>query len=224
MVELIIFDWDDVFTTGSIEGYYRCCQKALEAVGVAVGPIQDARLKETWAESHQAQLAHTLQEHPDLVPDAIRVYEDHWFGDTFVDCLEVVPGAQDFLTAIATRYTLAIASGAHPDVLVNRVFPKFHIPDVFAQVATIYDVGLGHAKPDPYMAYEIMENQGVPPQRTVFVGDAPSDMEMAWRAGIKPIAVLTGHLNRQQAEDLGVEHIVDDVTLIEPELEKFFVT
>lgn len=44
---------------------------------------------------------------------------------------------------------------------------------------------------------------------------------MAWNAGIEPIAVLTGHLNREEAEKLGVKHIIENVTLLEPELVKF---
>lgn len=46
-------------------------------------------------------------------------------------------------------------------------------------------------------------------------------MQMAWNAGVEPIAVLTGHLTRLQAEELGVKHIIDDVTLLENELAAF---
>jgi phosphoglycolate phosphatase-like HAD superfamily hydrolase len=73
------------------------------------------------------------------------------------------------------------------------------------------------------MPNKIMESEGVSPAETVLVGDAASDMQMAWNAGIEPVAVLTGHLNRQQAEKLGVEHIIDNVTLLEPELKKFII-
>lgn len=34
-------------------------------------------------------------------------------------------------------------------------------------------------------------------------------------AGIEPIVVLTGHLDRQEAKQLNVRHIVKDVTEIE---------
>jgi phosphoglycolate phosphatase-like HAD superfamily hydrolase len=44
---------------------------------------------------------------------------------------------------------------------------------------------------------------------------------MAWNAGIEPIAVLTGHMTREQAKKLGVKHIIDNVALLETELDKF---
>jgi phosphoglycolate phosphatase-like HAD superfamily hydrolase len=54
---------------------------------------------------------------------------------------------------------------------------------------------------------------------SILVGDAPNDMQMAWNAGIEPVAVLTGHLSRKEAADMGVKHIIDNVTLLESELE-----
>lgn len=220
MIKLIIFDWDDVFTQGSIKGYYKCYHEALAGVGVELDPHEeDERIKEKWGAGHRKQLEYLLQEHPELVDRAVEIYQEHLFGDTFVDCLTVINGAQDFLTDLATRYKLAVATGSHPKILKERLFPKFHIPDVFVQVMTIYDLDdPAHAKPHPFMANKIMEDQGIAPDEVVLVGDAATDMQMAWNAGIEPIAVLTGHLSRKQAEGLGVKHIVDNVKLIEAEL------
>jgi len=44
------------------------------------------------------------------------------------------------------------------------------------------------------------------------VGDAENDVQMARNAGIEPIVVLTGHLNKDKAESLGVENILPDIT------------
>jgi phosphoglycolate phosphatase-like HAD superfamily hydrolase len=38
---------------------------------------------------------------------------------------------------------------------------------------------------------------------------------MGQAAGIAPVVVLTGHLNEAQAKELGVTHIINDVTGIE---------
>jgi len=222
MTKLIIFDWDDVFTQNSIRGYYKCYHEALKSVGVTFSAEEENKLiKEKWGAGHRAQLTHLLKEHPELVDKAVEIYQEHFFGDTFVGCLTLIPGAQELLIKLAKNYTLTIATGAHPKIIKDRLFPKFQIPDVFAQVLTIYDIDdLAHAKPHPFMANKILETQNIKPEEAVLVGDAASDMQMAWNAGITPIAVLTGHLNRQQAEELGVEHIIENVTLLEPELEK----
>jgi HAD superfamily hydrolase (TIGR01509 family) len=223
MIKLIIFDWDDVFTQGSIKGYYASYHAALEGVGVKLDPSEeDRRIKAKWGAGGKKQLEYLLREHPELVDKAFEIYQQHSHGNTFVDCLTIIPGAQKFLIQLADKYTLAIATGAHPKVLHDLVMPKFHIPDVFAQIITIYDLDdMTHAKPHPYIAQKIMETQGVKPEETVLVGDAQSDMQMAWNAGIEPIAVLTGHLSRQEAEDLGVKHIIKNVMLLEAELANF---
>jgi len=223
MIKLIIFDWDDVFTQHSIEGYYKCYHEALKGVGAILSPEEEERrIKEKWGAGHVAQLRFLLKEQSELVPKAVQIYQDNFFGNTFVDCLSIIPGAQDFLTDIAKRYKLAVATGSHPKMLKERLIPKFHIPDVFAEIITIYDIDdIAHAKPHPFMAQKIMKAVGAKPEETVLVGDAASDMQMAWNAGVEPIAVLTGHLTRRQAEELGVKHIIEKVTMLEAELQAF---
>jgi phosphoglycolate phosphatase len=221
MVKLIIFDWDDVFTLGSKDGYYKCYHNALKGVGVSLDPAEeDLRIKEKWGAGHEAQLAWLLREHPELIQRAVEIYQEHLFGSTFVDCLTIIKGAQEFLVDISKRYKLAIATGSHPKILVGRVFPNFHIPDVFAKIITIYDLDdPALTKPHPFMLNSIMKEVGSKPEETVLVGDATSDMQMAWSAGIEPIAVLTGHMNRQEAALIGVKHIIQNVIKLEPELE-----
>ncbi len=223
MIKLIIFDWDDVFTQNSIAGYYACYREALKGVGISLGTEEeDKRIKAKWGAGHREQLIYLLKERPELIDKAIKIYEEHFFGNTFVDRLTIIPGAQELLKSLAKKYTLTVATGGHPRIIKDRLFPKFNIPDVFAQVLTIYDIDdLAHAKPHPYMANKILETQHIQPTEAVLVGDAASDMQMAWNAGVEPIAVLTGHLDRAQAEALGVNHIIENVTLLETELEKF---
>lgn len=222
MVKLIIFDWDDVFTQNSKKGYYTCYQEALKGVGVVLEPEEeDRRIKAKWGAGHKEQLIYLLKERPELVDKAIEIYEAHFFGNTFVDCLTIIPRAQELLERLARNYVITIATGGHPKILKDRLFPKFEIPDVFAEILTIYDLDdLTHAKPHPFMVNKILEKQNIPPEEAVLVGDAANDMQMAWNAGVEPIAVLTGLMTRQQAQELGVKHIIENVTLIEPELEK----
>jgi phosphoglycolate phosphatase-like HAD superfamily hydrolase len=126
------------------------------------------------------------------------------------------------LIDIAKRYKLAVATGAHLQILRERLMPKFEIPDVFTHILSVYDLDdPAHGKPHPFMPNKIMAELDVKPEETVLVGDATGDMQMAWNAGIEPIAVLTGHLNREQAEKLGVKHIIEHVTSLESELKKF---
>jgi phosphoglycolate phosphatase-like HAD superfamily hydrolase len=222
MLKLVIFDWDDVFTQGSIAGYYKCYHEALIGVGIHLEPEdEERRIATKWGAGHVAQLQDLLPEHPELISKAVAIYEQHYFGNTFVDGLGIVPGSQQFLKQMAKKYKLAIASGAHPNVLKDRLIPRFKLPDVIDQIVTIYDLDdVAHAKPHPFMVQKIMRTQGVSPDETIMVGDAKNDVLMARNAGVEPVVVLTGHLTTAQAEALHVKHIIDNVTLLQPALAK----
>lgn len=156
-----------------------------------------------------------------MVDKACEIYEEHLFGDTFVDCLTVVPGSSDLLERLSKNYLLAVASGVHPKLLKERVMPKFEIPEVFKQIITAYDLDdSAKAKPHPHIAQEIMRTQNVLPENTIMVGDAKNDVMMARNAGIEPVVVLTGHLSKLEAEELAVKHIIEDVTKLEHILTK----
>lgn len=213
-IELVIFDWDDVFTLGSTDGYKKCYHEAVVGVDIDLTPEEEMRrIQAKWGASHVEGLAELTKEHPELLSKAIEIYEDNFFGNTFVDCLNVVPGSAELLENLASTYKIALATGAHPKVLREQVFPKFNIPDVFSQIITAYDLeDPTHAKPHPYIGRTIMQTLDVEPARTVMVGDAKNDVLMSNAIGVTPIVVLTGHLNREQAQELGVEHIIPNVT------------
>jgi phosphoglycolate phosphatase-like HAD superfamily hydrolase len=220
VVKLIVFDWDEVFTKGSTNGYIRCYHEALKGVGVSLSPEEELkRIHAKWGSPHLEELRELLKEKPELLERANELYEQHLFGDTFVDCLEVVPGSQDLLRKLAGKYILTIASGVHPKILKERVMPKFDIPDVFAQIVTAYDLeDPDKAKPHPRSIELILEANNVAPEEAVMVGDAENDVLMGRNAGVEPVVVLSGHLTRLEAEKLDVSHIIDDVTHLEEAL------
>lgn len=221
MLKLIIFDWDDVFTLGSTQGYRKCYHEAAVGVGIHLDTkVEKERIDSKWGSSHVDEIKALLVDNPELVEKACALYEEHLFGNTFVDCLSVVKGSLELLERLKGKYALALATGVHPKLLREAIMPRFNIPDVFAQIITSYDLDDSSlAKPHPLSAQKIMEEQNVGADETVMVGDAANDMKMADAAGINRIAVLTGHLNREQAEELGVIHIVENVTRIESILE-----
>lgn len=226
MIKLIIFDWDDVFTLGSKEGYIKCLHDTLTDLGIRLDPnVEHERIQQTWSQPHELELANLLSERPDLVEKACEVYEQKFFGDAFVSALSSVEGANELLKRLKGHYKLAVATGAHPAILRERVMPKFQVPDVFDQIMFGYELDdSSKNKPHPYMLETILKNTGCSPAEAIFVGDAKNDVVMARNAGVEPVVVLTGHLNRQQAEELGIKHIIGDVTKLEPVLEKLTMT
>lgn len=220
MIKLIIFDWDDVFTLGSKEGYFRCYHETLVELGVHLEPEEEKRrILAKWSKPHREELRELLKEHPALLDKACSLYEKKLFGDTFLSSLRVIPGTIELLQRLQERYILCVATGLHPKILRERVMPKFNIPPVFAQVISTYDIrNMEKHKPHPFMIEEILRQQHVKPAEAIMVGDAKGDVLMATAAGVTPVVVLTGHLNRKEAETLNVVHIIDDVTKLEPTL------
>lgn len=216
-IKLIIFDWDDVFTRGSTDGYFKCYHQTLIKLGVQLEPEEEKRrIFAKWGQPHREELRELLKEHPDVLDDACRIYEGHLFGDTFVDSLSIVPGAKELILKLRDKYILTVATGLNPIILHDRVVPKFGIPDVFTQIVSAYDIDdPKKTKPHPHMAEHILETQKILSDEAVLIGDAKNDVLMAQAAHIIPIVVLSGHLNKSEAESLGVKHIIPDVTHIE---------
>lgn len=222
MIKLIIFDWDDVFTQGSINGYFKCYSETLKTIGVDM-PLdeQKRRIMPNWGKPHQPSIKALLKENPHLINKANKLYEKNLFGAPYLNSLTIIKGIIPFLKDLSKKYKLAIATGSHPKLLKEIVMKKFSIPNVFSVILTAYDLDdPKKTKPHPHSILEIIKKVGVSKKETVMVGDAKSDVLMALAAKVIPIVVLTGHLNKKGAENLGVNFIVKDVTKIEKVIEK----
>lgn len=216
MIKLIIFDWDDVFSIGSKEGYFKCYQAVLDEFDIHLDDEEKTkRILAHWGQPYHHTIDELLREKPEK-EKGYEVYRKNLFGDTYVSGLHFIPGANELLLRLHKQYILAIASGVQPKLLKETIFPKFNIPKVFTEIITSHDLDdSSKSKPHPYMVQEIMRRCNVSADETIMVGDAKNDVLMAQAAGITPIVVLTGHLNRNQAEDLQVKHIIEDVTKVE---------
>ena len=222
MIKLIIFDWDDVFTLGSKEGYFACYHKALDAVNVQLSPDEEhKRILSKWSKPFREVLKELLKEHLQLVDNAYEAYDKAFWEGAFVNELKVLPGTIELLKRLHQKYILAIATGNRHEMLNKHIFPHFNFPDVFSQIVSSHDIEDPEmTKPHPHMLELIMSKQNIKPKETVFVGDAHTDVQMAYNAHVTPIVVLTGHLKRKAAEEIGVKYIISDVTQLETVLKK----
>lgn len=217
MRKLVVFDWDDVIVLGAKEGYFACYHKAVEGVGVFLSPEEEEkRILAKWSKPYREEIKELLKEYPNKVDNACAIFEKEYWGDTFTKELRLVPGVIDLLNRLHEKYSLAVATGKHPKMLYEHEIPHFGIPNVFSHIISSHDItDVDKMKPHPYMVEKIMNDVGVKPNETVLVGDAVTDMQMAFAAGVTPIAVLTGHMSTEQATDLKVKYIIPDVTHIE---------
>lgn len=222
MIKLIIFDWDDVITLGAKEGYFACYRQAINAVGTYLSPEEEYnRILAKWGKSFREELRELLREKPELVDTACKIFEKAYWSNTFVDSLAYLPQTSDMLLRLKNNYILAVATGNQQKMIQEVIMPHFNIPNVFSQMITSHEItDQTKTKPHPYMLETIMYTQGVKPEETIFVGDAKTDVQMAQSAYVTPIVVLTGQLNKQEAEALKVPYILKEVTELESILQK----
>jgi phosphoglycolate phosphatase-like HAD superfamily hydrolase len=212
-IKLIIFDWDDVITLGSINGYVKCYHETLAQLGVSLDPNEEyKRIMARWGKSHREELRELLKERPELLDEACIIYERILFGTTFVDELHMTDGTTGILSRLRERYALSVATGADANLIRTVIMPKFNIPDVFSQILSVHDINdpVKH-KPHPYMLEKIMRTHHIAPNETIFVGDARGDVLMAREARVEPVVVLTGLLKEHEAKELGVNHIIPSI-------------
>src|SRR5690348_8641534 len=108
MIKLIIFDWDDTFTLGATDGYFACYHEAIVSVGIHLSSEEEkARVFPTWGTTHVKGIEALLRDKPELVPAAVKKYEECFFGETFVNALHLVPGSVELLNRLAKHYVLA---------------------------------------------------------------------------------------------------------------------
>ena len=99
----------------------------------------------------------------------------------------LLPGARRVLEQLGRRFKLAlVTSGSRARVL--RQLRQFGLAERFA--ARVCSEDAHRRKPDPAPLELALRRLRLPPEVCVYVGDAPEDIEMARRAGVRAIAVL----------------------------------
>ena len=79
----------------------------------------------------------------------------------------------------------------------------------------------GPGKPHPAMLFEAMRALGVPPQRTIMVGDTAHDMRMAKSAGAYAQGVSWGFHTAAEVLDGGADHVADDFAALNRQIDAF---
>lgn len=100
---------------------------------------------------------------------------------------QLLPGARRVLSALAGRYELGLVTSGDR-LRVGRQLEQFRLTKTFA--ARICGGDTRRRKPHPEPLLAALQHMRIEPEATVYVGDAPEDIEMARRAKVRVIAVL----------------------------------
>lgn len=183
--DLIAFDWDGTLfdSTALIT---QSIQAAVRDVGGRVPSREQAAF--VIGMGLAQALAHAapdvpVQRHPDLAER----YRYHYFGAQHT--ISLFDGVVPMLAELHARgHQLAVATGKSRRGLAEALV-SVGLQHTFAATRTAEQTA---SKPDPQMLLELMDELGVPPTRTLMVGDTTHDLAMAARAGCASLAVSYG--------------------------------
>lgn len=159
-----------------------------------------------------------LDTRPDaqIVGDAVAAYKSA-FQDLrqMAEAYEALyDGARDTVMALAARddVTLGIATGKSRRGVAG-VIATHGFEGVFA---TIQTADTHPSKPDPSMIFTAMAETGIPPERTIMIGDSSYDILMGRSAQVSVLGVSWGYQSVAELRHAGAERIVNSYSEVVP--------
>ena len=117
------------------------------------------------------------------------------------------PGVPELVQRLNSRGVKLAVLSNKPHELSNRVVRAFWPNGPFARIQGYVEEEL--RKPDPHYVLRICDSLGVHPTQTWLVGDTPTDIETAQRAGAIGVGITWGFRTRADLEAAGARYIVD---------------
>ncbi|MBU3653592.1 MAG: HAD-IA family hydrolase [Limnohabitans sp.] len=202
--DLIAFDWDGTLFD-STRIITRCIQEAVRDVG---GTVPDDRAAAyVIGMALIPALAHAAPDVPkEKYPELGERYRHHYIQHK--DDISLFDGVLPLLGALRERqHWLAVATGKSRAGL-NEALRSVELHGLFDTSRTADETA---GKPDPLMLHELMGELGVPPERTLMIGDTTHDLEMARRAGCDSIGVSYGAHHHDNFDALAPRFVAHSV-------------
>lgn len=120
----------------------------------------------------------------------------------------LLPGARRVVQVLQRNFTLGIVSSGNRR-RVRRQLRKFRLSAHFTACVCAEDAS--KRKPHPAPLELAMERLGVEPEECLYVGDAPEDVVMARRAGVRAIGVLGPFPTSERVRAAGPDALLDSI-------------
>ena len=177
-IHAVLFDWDGTL----LDSYHADMQaylKMFRALGVDWGVEEvDRHYSPNWHRVYRAAgIPRTRWEEADRL----------WARYYRQQSPELLPGARHVLKALERRYVLGLVTSGNR-ARIRRQLREFQLRSAFAVHVCAEDAQ--HRKPHPAPLREALRRLRLSAKACVYVGDAPEDVEMARRAGVRAVAVL----------------------------------
>lgn len=148
----------------------------------------------------------TVQQHEAMVED----YKQSFMAlraEGYHTREQLYPGIVDVITRLdRIGYLLGVATGKSARGLAVTL-GHHGLTDRFV---TLQTADHHPSKPHPSMMQQALAEAGAQPADAVLIGDTRYDMEMAANAGTASIGVTWGYHGREELQDAGAGHLVDE--------------
>ncbi len=197
--------WDlDGTLVDSLRDIAEAANGALELLGLPTRPV--AHYRYLVGEGVPKLCSRLLGDaHPEMFARLIELTRARYRARPLVHT-RPYPGVPEALRRLRDAgWRLAVLSNK-PHPLTVRVVRAFW-PDTFDRVQGYTAEAL--RKPDPTQLLRLCDVVGIEPARAVLVGDTPTDIETARRAGVRGIGITWGFRTREDLAAAGAGEIVD---------------
>jgi HAD superfamily hydrolase (TIGR01509 family) len=128
------------------------------------------------------------------------------------------PGAMNVLRTLDRRFKLALVSSGSR----TRVRKQLRAHNVSAMFLTkVCCEDAPRRKPHPAPLRMALENLRARPETSVYIGDAPEDIEMAHRAGVRAIGVLGGSPVPERLRAASADALIETIRELPALLKEF---
>jgi HAD superfamily hydrolase (TIGR01509 family) len=176
----VLFDWDGTLLN-SFEADARAYMHMFRALGMNWGIDELKR--------HYSPNWHNVYRAARLPRKKWDEADRLWMLAYSKDKPKMQPGAVRVLRAIERRFMVALVSSGSR-ARVRRQLREFKVDTIFRTQVCSEDAA--RRKPHPAPLRLALARLRVAPNACVYIGDAPEDIEMAHRAGVRAIGVLGG--------------------------------
>ena len=200
MKKLAIFDLDGTLLD-SLGDIARCCNQALEELGLEPFPVEDYR---QFVGSGVAVLIERIFAKRENTPENTQRFKERYVELYNYVCAHessAFPGILDMLRKLKAQGIITAVATNKPDAMCKMV-----LEDAFPGCI---DIAYGQRediakKPDPEVVFRIMQDAGVEEKADViYAGDSDVDIYTGLNAGVDTVGVLWGFRDKAELAGAG---------------------